>query len=117
MKEDSAMSLSRRRFVRSMSAGAAGLWVGGRGREAGLFDLNFGTTFAQSRMPADRPMILASNENPLGPGKAVLDAVRGGFGELGRYQFATSAEVSELIAKKHGVKPENVLVGSGYTQI
>jgi histidinol-phosphate aminotransferase len=111
------MSLSRRRFVRNVSAGAAGLWVAGRGREAGLFDLNFEAAFGQSRMPADGPMILASNENPLGPGKIVLDAVRGGFGELGRYQFATSAEVSELIARKHGVKAENVLVGSGSTQI
>src|SRR4029453_6485718 len=63
------------------------------------------------------PMISGSNENPLGPGAAVLDAVRGAFGELGRYQFATSAEVGELIAKKHGVKPENVLIGSGSTQI
>lgn len=111
------MSLSRRRFVRNMSAGAAGLWVAGRGREAGLFDLSFGAAFAQSRTPADGPMILASNENPLGPGRAVLDAVRNGFGELGRYQFATAAEVGELIARKHGVKPENVLIGSGSTQI
>jgi histidinol-phosphate/aromatic aminotransferase/cobyric acid decarboxylase-like protein len=47
----------------------------------------------------------------------VLDAVRAGFGELGRYQFATAAEVAELVAKKHGVKPENVLLGSGSTQI
>src|SRR5262245_41287502 len=117
MEDDSAMSLSRRRFVRIISAGAAGLWVAGRGREAGLFDLNFEAAFAQSRTPADGPMILSSNENPLGPGKAVLDAVRGGFGELGRYQFATGAEVSEIISKKPGVKAENVLVGSGSTQI
>ena len=107
------MSLSRRRFVQTVSAGAAGLWVAGRGREAALFDLGFETLHAQT----NSPIILASNENPLGPGRAVLDAVRAGFGELGRYQFATSAEVTELVAKKHGVKPENVLLGSGSTQI
>jgi histidinol-phosphate aminotransferase len=111
------MSLSRRRFVQTMGAGAAGLWVAGRGREAALFDLGFEPLLAQARTPADGPMILASNENPLGPGRAVLDAVRAGFGEIGRYQFATTAEVSELIAKKHGIKPENVLLGSGSTQI
>ena len=33
------MSLSRRRFVQTLSAGAARLYVAGRGREAGLFDL------------------------------------------------------------------------------
>jgi len=114
MKEDSTMSLSRRRFVQTVGAGAAGLWVAGRGREAGLFDLGFE---ARLNAQSSSPMILASNENPLGPGRAVLDSVRAGFGELGRYQFATTAEVTELIAKKHGIRPENVLLGSGSTQI
>ena len=108
------MSLSRRRFVQTVGAGAAGMWIAGRGREAGLFDLGFE---AQLNAQGGSPIILASNENPLGPGRAVLDAVRANFGELGRYQFATTAEVGELIAKKHGLKPENVLLGSGSTQI
>ena len=47
----------------------------------------------------------------------VLAAVRGSFPEAGRYPFATAEEVSELVAKKHGVKRENVLLGSGSTQI
>jgi histidinol-phosphate aminotransferase len=114
MKEESIMSLSRRRFVQTLSAGAAGLWVAGRGREASLFDPGFE---AQLHAQGSSPIILASNENPLGPGRAVLDAVRANFSELGRYQSATAAEVTELIASKHGVKPENVLIGSGSTQI
>jgi histidinol-phosphate aminotransferase len=105
------MSLSRRRFVQTVGAGAAGVWIAGRGREAGLFDL------AEPAYAADTPIILASNENPMGTPKAVLDAVRAGFGEIGRYQFATTAEVQELVARVHGVKPENVLLGSGSTQI
>ena len=108
------MSLSRRRFVQTVGAGAAGMWIAGRGREAALFDLGFE---AQLAAQGTSPVILASNENPLGPGRAVLDAVRAGFGEIGRYQFATTAEVTELIARKHGIKPENVLLGSGSTQI
>lgn len=108
------MSLSRRRFVQTLSAGGAGLWIAGRGREASIFGgPEFEALYAQSQSP----IILASNENPLGPGKAVLDAVRAGFGETGRYQFATADEVMSLIAQKHGVKPENVLIGSGSTQI
>ena len=109
------MSLSRRRFVQTLGAGAAGLWIAGRGREAGLFDLGFERLHA-----ADRPRRSSwpSNENPLGPGHTVLDAIRArASARLGRYQFATTAEVTELIAKKHGVKPENVLLGSGSTQI
>ncbi len=108
------MSLSRRRFVQTLSAGAAGAWIAGRGREAAIFG---GPEFEALYAQGLSPIILASNENPLGPGKAVLDAVRAGFGETGRYQFATSAEIAELVAKKHGVKPENVLLGSGSTQI
>jgi histidinol-phosphate aminotransferase len=108
------MSLSRRRFVQTLSAGAAGMWVAGRGREAALFG---GPEFEALLAQGQNPIILASNENPLGPGRAVLDAVRAGFGETGRYQFATAGEVMSLIAQKHGVKPENVLLGSGSTQI
>ena len=105
------MSLSRRRFVQTAGAGAAGLWIAGRGREAGLFGLSEGA-FAQTQ-----PIILASNENPMGTPKAVLDAVRAGFGEIGRYQSASTSEIVEMIAKDKGVKPENVLLGSGSTQI
>ena len=108
------MSLSRRRFVQTVSAGTAGLWVAGRGREAARFDPGFEVGLSAQSAP---PMILDSNENPLGPGKAVLDAVRAGFGELGRYQVTSLPEVTDLIATKHGVKPENVLLGAGSTQI
>lgn len=108
------MSLSRRRFVQTVGAGAAGMWIAARGREAGLFDLGFE---AQLNAQGTQRMILASNENPLGPGKAVLEAVRARFGDTGRYQFGHAAELTELIAQRHGVKPENVLIGSGSTQI
>jgi histidinol-phosphate aminotransferase len=106
------MSLSRRRFVQTVGAGAAGLWVAGRGREAGLFDLSERVFAAETS-----PLILASNENPTGTPKVVLDAVRASFGEAGRYQFATTEEVRRLVAETKGVKPENVLLGSGSTQI
>jgi histidinol-phosphate aminotransferase len=112
MKEVSAMSLSRRSFVQTMGAGAAGLWIGSRGREASLFGLE-----KLEAQGAASPMILASNENPMGCHKDVIAAVRASFGEAGRYQFANSDEVAELVAKKHGVKRENVLLGSGSTQL
>ena len=43
--------------------------------------------------------------------------MKGSFAEAGRYPFATVDEVTALIAKKHGVAKENVLLGSGSTQI
>jgi histidinol-phosphate aminotransferase len=113
VKEVSAMSLSRRSFVQTLGVGGAGLWITARGRE--------GSLFAQGIQPVQGPapsIILSSNENPLGCNKDVLAAIKGAaFPEAGRYPFATAEEVSELVAKKHGVKRENVLLGSGSTQI
>lgn len=114
------MSLSRRRFMQVMGVGAAGTltssFIGARGREASLW------------APFDTPLfadtgriIISSNENPLGPGKVVLDAVRAAFGENGalpgRYPFGNEAELTAVLAKKFGVKRDNVLIGCGSTQV
>ena len=104
-------SLSRRRFVQAVGIGAAGAWIGARGREASLF------AFEQAAAPAGRMLILSSNENPLGPGQTVLNAVRGAFGLAGRYPFATAGDVAKAIAERQKVKIENVLLGVGSTQI
>src|SRR5262245_8963291 len=113
VKEVSTMSLSRRSFVQTLGVGATGLWITSRGREASLF--------AQGIQPTAGPapsIILSSNENPLGCHKDVLAAIQSAaFPEAGRYPNASIGEVMELIARKHGVKPENVLLGSGSTQI
>ena len=104
------MSLSRRRFVQTLGVGAAGAWIGARGREASLFSLE------QPVWAAER-IILSSNENPLGPGQTVLNAVKGSFGVAGRYPFSTVGDVTRAIAERQKVKPENVLLGTGSTQI
>jgi histidinol-phosphate aminotransferase len=109
------MSLSRRSFVQTLGAGAAGAWIGSRGREGGLFRLD--ALEAAEQGAAGPRLILSSNENPLGTPKPVLDAVRAAFGKVGRYPFADADALAELIAKKHGVKPQNVLIGSGSTQL
>lgn len=106
------MSLSRRSFVHTVGVGAAGLWIGGRGREGARFGGE--TLLAQGSAP---PVILSSNENPLGCHADVLAAVRGSLTEAGRYAFATADEVTALVARKHRVSPDNVLLGSGSTQI
>ena len=109
------MSLSRRSFVQTLGAGAAGAWIGGRGREAAPFNLE--ALAAAEQNAAGPQLILSSNENPNGPGKAVLDAIRGVFTSAGRYPNDRVDELAEMIARKHGVKAENVLIGSGSTQL
>ena len=116
--------LTRRKFVTSVGAGAAGAfagsWISARGREDSVWSLFEG---AQAQAPAAAtapPIILSSNENPLGPGKTVLDAIKAAFGPTGaapgRYSNASGALV-ESLAKAHGVTNANITLGCGSTQI
>ena len=114
------MALTRRGFVRTAGLGAGSalgaVWIGARGRENALWSV------VEPRLEAAERgvIVLASNENPLGPSAAVLSAVQSAFGEggraPGRYSNA-SRQLIEAIAKKQGVKPENVVLGCGSTQI
>src|SRR5438093_11712568 len=115
------MPLTRRTFVRRVGIGAAGAMAGSyisaRGRE------NFIWSALEPTLEALQPGVicLASNENPVGPGKTVLDAVRAAFGPEGRtpgrYDFGGGVQLIELIAKKFNVKTENIVLGCGSTQI
>ncbi|MGH9319252.1 MAG: pyridoxal phosphate-dependent aminotransferase [Vicinamibacteria bacterium] len=112
------MSLSRREFVRTLGVGAAGAYaatvVSSRRQEAIAFA-------AQTGVSPDQVINLSNNENPMGPGQPVLTAIENALGPTGaapgRYPFAYDKPLHEMIAKKWNVKPENVLVGAGSTQI
>ena len=57
---------------------------------------------------------ISSNENPLGPGKAAIDAILGKFPEANRYPFNSTpldADLEILIAKIYSAKRENVVLG------
>ena len=107
--------LSRRSFVRTVGIGAAA-YIGARGRENSIW-----SALEPSLLALEPGTIcLASNENPLGPGTTVLDAVKAAFGPTGakpgRYD-GSSGDLIDAIAKKQGVKPENIVLGCGSTQI
>jgi histidinol-phosphate aminotransferase len=107
--------LTRRTFVQTAGVGAAA-WVGARGRENSLWSALEPTLEAI----APGTICLSSNENPLGPGTTVLNRIKAAFGPTGarpgRYD-GTSGPLIEAIAKKQGVKPENIVLGCGSTQI
>ena len=115
------MALTRRTFVQTVGIGAAGAmagsYIGGRGREHSIWSA------FEPTLEAVQPGVicLSSNENPMGPGKTVLDAVKAAFGPEGRtpgrYDFGGAGQLIELIAKKFNVKTENVVLGCGSTQI
>ena len=107
--------LTRRTFVQSVGIGAAA-WIGARGRENAIW-----SAFEPTLEAVDPGVIcLSSNENPGGPGRVVLDAVKAAFGpnnaRPGRYDGSAGA-LTEAIAAKLGVKPENIILGCGSTQI
>jgi histidinol-phosphate aminotransferase len=106
--------LTRRRFVQTTVGAAA--YISARGRENSIWAAFEPTLEAV----APGMLCLSSNENPLGPGLAVLDAVKTAFGPNGatpgRYS-GSSRELIDAIAKKQGVKAENIVLGCGSTQI
>jgi histidinol-phosphate aminotransferase len=112
--------LTRRQFNEALGIGAAGVaatsWIGARGREGGFL-----SAFEPTLEALDAGTIcLASNENPMGPGKTVLDAVQKAFGPTGgapgRYSSA-AGDLHDAIAKKFNIKTENIVLGCGSTQI
>jgi len=121
------MPVSRRGFLRLIGADGApassldGALLSARGLEDHFAQ-------AQTQGPRTRPVLppgvdeirISSNENPLGPGRAVLDAMLGKFPEAGRYPFNSSPTDSALVgalADKFRVKPENVVLGAGSQEI
>ena len=118
------MSLSRRAFVRTLGIGGASAfstaWVVGHGREA----LAWGPDPVEEMLQASDDtvmIILSSNENARGPGKAALDALNGRADfKVGRYQRDISREdLPAAIAKRlgHGAQAENILTSTGSSHI
>src|SRR5438132_10509586 len=112
------MALTRRSFVRTAGIGAgaaltANVW--GRGRENSVW-----SAIEPNLQAVERNVIcIASNENPVGPGKKVLDTLRTlveGGAKPDRYSNQVG-ELTESIASHFKVKTENVLLSEGSTEI
>jgi histidinol-phosphate aminotransferase len=107
------MSVSRRGFLGSLLAA--------RGREAQLGNAGQNGRAARPILPPGVHEIrINSNENPLGPGQAALDAIAGRFPEAGRYPFNATPGEGELVAAvadKFKIKRENIVMGAGSQEI
>ena len=102
------MITSRRGFLRSVGAGAA---AGIAARP--LTVLSRAATFK----PDDGLVRLDNNENAYGPSKKVLDVIHSSIGGVNRYPLTESNSLTERIADLHRVKPEQILLGCGSTDI
>ena len=89
--------------------------AGGQGRGGGAGRGN------RPQLPEGvEPIRISSNENPLGPGPAVIQAITGKFPEAGRYPFNSTpndGKLVETIATLNKAKPENVVLGAGSQEI
>lgn len=114
------MSLTRRRLFQHLVAREEPLfnheWISDRGREAGR-----AATLEQAAPAGALQVRISSNENPLGPGQHVLDAIVGKFPEAARYPFNAVQHEGQLpamiAAKFPGAKAENVVMGAGSGEI
>ncbi len=62
------------------------------------------------------PIRLTSNENPYGPSERVRTAITNSFNKGCRYPYGYAAELAELLAIKHGVDSESIIITGGSTE-
>jgi histidinol-phosphate aminotransferase len=115
------MSLSRRAFFSTVGGTGApeGAFIAARGREALVGER--GEAGPSVPAPPDIGEVrINSNENPLGPGKAAIDALVAEFDQAGRYPFnsrLTDSALMEALAKLYGAKPDNIVLGAGSGEV
>lgn len=114
------MSVSRRGFLQGRVLPFSGGFIAARGMEADQAAPG-GQERARSLVPPGVTEIrISSNENPLGPGLAVLDAILGKFPEANRYPFNSTPNESALtaaIAAKFKIKPDTIVLGGGSQEL
>ncbi|PYM93280.1 MAG: histidinol-phosphate transaminase [Candidatus Rokuibacteriota bacterium] len=60
---------------------------------------------------------LASNENPLPPSDRVQKAIMSALNSLNRYPDGSGFYLRQALAKKHGVMPDQVVLGNGSNEL
>jgi histidinol-phosphate aminotransferase len=108
------MITSRRGFLRSLSTSV----MAGMAVHRPLAGISRAATFEPSRFNQDGELIrLNSNENAYGPSAKVADVIKSSLGSANRYPRMEYNSLAERIAAFHKVKPEQVLLGCGSTEI
>ena len=68
-------------------------------------------------MPAENIIKLASNENPLGPSRKAVAAMRKAITQVHLYPDGNSFYLKQKLAEKLGVSPANLILGSGSNEV
>jgi histidinol-phosphate aminotransferase len=106
------MGFSRRSFLRNLRIGAA------IGAVSQVPLSNAWVAFARAAAnELANPIRLNKNENPYGPSERVRDAINAGLNRANRYPDIEYDGLVESIAAFHRIKPEQVILGCGSTEI
>jgi histidinol-phosphate aminotransferase len=121
------MSVSRRSFLQGFGrATRSAEFMAARGHEEYVAELmqqggpQGGRGMGTQLPPGTEIIRISSNENPLGPGKAAIDAILGRFPEANRYPFNSSpldADLEILLAKLNGAQRANIVLGVGSQEL
>jgi histidinol-phosphate aminotransferase len=111
---DVRLPLSRRRFFGGVAT-AMGV-LGLRPSPETLFAQGGTGQFTGSDADYDRFAKLASNENNWGPPESVMKAMNGAWKYANRYGYP-DGNVVQAIAEHHGVKPENIMLTAGSSEV
>ena len=98
---------------------------------AGIFGAALGATLLETRLGSaaasgvsgkpgaepEGPVRLSANENPYGPSEKARRAIERSIGVGHRYPDALAEKTKQAIAASHGVRPEQVVLGCGSSQI
>jgi histidinol-phosphate aminotransferase len=68
-------------------------------------------------VPESELLMLAANENVLGPSKKALEAARRALTEVNLYPDGGCQHLREALAKRHGVSIQHIVVGNGSNEI
>jgi histidinol-phosphate aminotransferase len=72
----------------------------------------------EARIPGiEKPIRLASNENPFGASPAAIAAYHQAAGELNRYPDGTASSLRAAIGRAHGLDPERIVCGAGSDEL
>jgi histidinol-phosphate aminotransferase len=72
---------------------------------------------AERQFGIDRPVKLASNENPLGPSPKAVQAIRDAAARVHRYPDSTGHDLRQALSPRVGFPVEQIVLGNGSTEL
>lgn len=85
--------------------------------QPGIMDIAAYVPGGSAVAPGVTPIKLSSNETPLGPSPAAIEAYRAGAEKLARYPDGSSGNLRNALGEVYGLNPERIVCGAGSDEI